>query len=281
MKIIRLSSGLGNQMFMYAFFLHIKQKYQNEEVFFDDKYFKNDQSGRKSEIEILFPNYPIKKMHFNPAGEKHFLKEVYKRVHAILYKLKYINEDEYQDNIFYAGDCYLDGYWQNLNYIYQIPKKLFLPKEEIPEELSSLKDTIQKLKDPVCIHFRRGDYFSPIYIDRFGVCTENYYNRAMNRLEKDVPTPTYVVFTDDQEWVKKNINFKYKTLFVPNYKVNSYWYIYLMSLCKHNIISNSTFSWWGAYLNNHSDQKVYGPDVWTFGSEKSLMCNNWIKIKTR
>lgn len=281
MKIIRLSSGLGNQLFMYAFFLHVKDKYKNEGIYFDDKYYQNDLSGRKPELDLLFPNYPTKKLRFNPAGEKHIVKAIYKKLYCLCNRIRHINEVDYDDTTIYAEDCYFDGYWQCHDFVKLLPKSVFFPKVKIPQEMRSFEDKILNLHHTVSIHFRRTDYFSPRYIDRFGVCTKQFYQNAMAMLEEEVQSPTYVVFSDDMEWVKSNITFRHQTIYIPNHNINSYWYIYLMSLCSHNIIANSTFSWWGAYLNNNAGQKVYGPDKWTFDSEKTLMCDNWIKVATR
>lgn len=264
-------------MFMYAFYLYIKNKY-NESVYFDDKYYKNDISNRRPELSILFPDYPVYKFHFNPAGEVGFLKKIYELKQKFLPSFNYINEINFDIDKDYVGNTYFNGYWQSEYYLNNLNLKHFSPKQDIPKEISSLKDMILSSNNSVSVHFRRKDYFSPKYIDKFGVCTTDYYQRAISYLLKKVEKAKLFVFSDDLPWVRNNIFLPPNSIYVPNYEVNSYWYIYLMSLCHYNIISNSTFSWWGAYLNKNEDKIVIGPSVWKYGEKKTLMCNNWIKI---
>lgn len=278
MKIIRLSSGLGNQMFMYAFFKHIEKKYK-EPVFFDDKFFKTDRSGRKPEISILY-NYDPYKFKFNPAGERRIKRIFYKTIRFLFPKFKYVKEKDYNDEKWYNGDVYFNGYWQTCKYADQFGKKIFLPSGEIPLVLQDIEEKIKDSNCPICIHFRRGDYFSPLYVKRYGVCSVDYYEKAIDTIESMLVNEqiTYFVFSDDINWVKKNISFTKETVYIPNHPVNSIWYIKLMSLCKHNVISNSTFSWWGAYLNSNCNKIVIGPDKWTFDKQTNPMCDNWLKI---
>ena len=77
---------------------------------------------------------------------------------------------------------------------------------------------------------------------------------------------------------KNHVSLPESTVFVPNHEISQFAYIYLMSLCKVNIISNSTFSWWGAYLNQHKNQLVIAPSRWTFTSNKTLALDSWTKI---
>lgn len=279
MKVIKLSSGLGNQLFMFAFFLYTKSKYPDEDIFFDDKYFKKDPSGRISEIDVLLPNYPTIHFKFNPAGEKGIRRHLFTLLQKWFGKFSIVNESDFNPLLTYTKDCYFSGYWQTDFFVKEISPLSFSPVKKIPEILKQYETLILQTPNSVSIHFRRTDYFSALYIDRFGVCTETYYLDAMEWLEKNVKIDIYFVFSDDLEWVRKNINFNKNVIYIPNKNVNSYWYIYLMSLCHHNIIANSTFSWWGAYLNSHNDKIVVGPDKWTFDNDETIMCKEWKKIK--
>lgn len=279
MIVIKLSSGLGNQLFMYSFYKYIENKY-GIKPFFDDKAFLNDMSGRRSEISILFPNYPKISFNFNPIGEHGVKKYLYKLKQILFPSFKFVTEEEYDDNIIYSDDVYFNGYWQTDRYVSQINRLLFEPKEEKPLFVKNIEKEIKNVSCPVAIHFRRGDYFSPKYINRYGVCTADYYKKAMCKLQSIVTQDiTFFVFSDDLDWVKNNIKFNCNYLFIPNEAINSFWYIFLMSKCHHSIISNSTFSWWGAYLNENKNKVVIGPDKWMFDSNNNIMLKEWIRIK--
>lgn len=275
---IKLSSGLGNQLFMYAFYKYIEKKY-NELPYFDDRYFEWAKIERKSELSIIFPDYPIHRFFFNPAGHRKILRNLFEFKQKIFPDYKYVFEVDYDDNILYRGNVYFSGFWQTSKYVDTLDKKLFVPQEPIPPCIQYYLRLIEKSVTPISIHFRRGDYFMPKWIGRYGVCTTNYYNNAMQALSSCEDKPkTYFVFSDDIEWVKNNIIFKDDFIIVENADVNSFWYIYLMSKCHHNIISNSTFSWWGAYLNDFENKVVIGPDKWMLDSDFDLMQPNWLKI---
>lgn len=281
MIVIRLSSGMGNQLFMYAFYLYIKKKYESEEVYFDDKYYKSDSFGRKAELSILFPDYPVWKFKFNPAGELKFRRILFGWKQRLFPSFQYVKEKDYNDNLHYKGNVYFDGYWQTEKYIHNIDISDFTPKEFLPDVLIPYANYISQATNAVSIHFRRTDYFSPKYIHRFGVCTDVYYQKAMESIESVINKPIYFVFSDDLEWVKDNIHFNAEYILIPNFDVNPFWYIHLMSKCKHHIISNSTFSWWGAFLNPYKDKMVMAPNRWLLDSNETIVLNEWNKIDVK
>lgn len=279
--VLKLSSGLGNQLFMYAFYRHLESRY-GVRPYFDDKYFMDHDNLRKPELTLLFPDYPVWRMPFNPAGEHHLKWRLYTWIQRCNPLVKRISEDAYDDCCRYQGHTlYFDGYWQTRRYVDQMDKTLLQPKEPMPDILLPWLQKIQQATCAVSLHVRRGDYFTPRYIGRFGVCHENYYHKAMAYMEQQLGNNvTYFVFSDDPEWVQQHLTFRQLCLLVDNHDVNSFWYIYLMSHCRHHIISNSTFSWWGAYLNPASDKMVVGPDQWTRDSNSTLMLDEWTKIST-
>lgn len=270
---------MGNQLFMYSFFLYIKKLY-DVEVYFDDKYYKCDRFGRKSDISILLPNYPVYRFRFNPAGERGLKRIMYEWKQKIVPTFKYINEIDFDDKLRYEGDIYLNGFWQTDKYVNEIGSDAFIPKENPPIKLLPYLSKVNEEDIPVSIHFRRTDYFSPKYVNRYGVCTTSYYIEAMDYINSLYEKAVYYVFSDDIEWVKQNIKFQRPAVYVPNFDINPYWYIYLMSRCKHQIISNSTFSWWGAYLNKSEKKVVITPDKWTLDSSETIALKEWIKIET-
>ena len=131
----------------------------------------------------------------------------------------------------------------------------------------------------VCLHIRRGDYFSPQYINTHAVCDERYYAEAVSQAKEMIENPVFFVFSNDHEsleWIKQNYSFppvdiRYVDLANPDYEE-----LRLMKACKHFIISNSTFSWWAAVLSEESSSKmVWAPKVWVKGSPCTLNMDSW------
>lgn len=130
------------------------------------------------------------------------------------------------------------------------------------------------------VHIRRGDYLSASFANGFGNCCPlDYYQRAIAMISKTVDKPLFVFFSDDMEWVKENFAGE-DCLFVSHNKgVDSWQDMYLMSLCNHNIIANSTFSWWGAWLNHHEDKMVIAPKKWWSTIENDdVVPETWMRI---
>lgn len=118
-------------------------------------------------------------------------------------------------------------------------------------------------ENTVSVHVRRGDYQSPAFIDTLGKCCDiGYYIRAIDYMKKQVDSPRFVVFSDDMEWAKSNLPLNNAIYVVHNTGADSWQDMYLMSLCKHNIIANSSFSWWGAWLNENEKKIVIAPEYW-------------------
>lgn len=135
----------------------------------------------------------------------------------------------------------------------------------------------------VSLHVRRGDYVSNLTINQFhGTCSLEYYNQAIAQIAKKVETPHFFVFSDDPEWVKSNLKIDYSITIVDHNNADkNYEDIRLMSLCKHHIIANSSFSWWGAWLCRNPNKIVIAPLKWF--NDKSinttdLIPDGWIKI---
>ena len=279
MVIIRLWGGIGNQLFQYAFGEYLREKYQIT-VQYDIDSFGNSDLLRKFELSILDSNIPINfSTHFSKfLGIKN-------RIMRFFYTLRnnFIEEDEFSEKCLFkylkSGDVYLQGYWQNAVYAnVLIKKKKYIPKGGYPKELAVLFDKIEKSQNTVALHIRRGDYFLPKNINVFGVCDANYYREAINFISGKEDSISIFVFSDDLDWVKENVELPVNTIFIPNYNISQYWYIYMMSLCKHNIISNSSFSWWGAFLNMNVNKIVISPSKWTLNSDKTIALDEWIKI---
>lgn len=258
---VKLAGGLGNYMFQMACAYAYGLKNDKKPVFTTDdsvvihKHINNYKDNVLSNIEFV-PNHKLE----NAGG--------------------------YQEPGFHYSEIpsvqnslYLNGYFQS--------EKYFKDKEDDIRKMFSYPDSYvnavkEKYKDLLSqntcsIHVRRGDYLSSP--NHHPTQNMNYYMKAIKQMPKD---SIFLIFSDDIAWCKANFpDLPEKFIFIegnPDHED-----LLLMSLCKNNIICNSTFSWWGAWLNNNPDKKVVIPSQW-FGpayahyNTNDLYCENWIKI---
>ncbi|EJR48924.1 hypothetical protein IIM_04101 [Bacillus cereus VD107] len=289
MKIIQVSSGLGNQMFQYA--LYKKISLNDNDVFLDSStsymMYKNQHNGY--ELERIFhikPRHAGKEIIDNLSDLD---SELISRIRRKLFGAKKsmyveLKEFEYDPIIFEKKETYFKGYWQNYNYFKDIEQELrkdFVFTEKLDKRNEKLANEIRN-KNSVSIHIRRGDYYlNKVYEEKFGnIANLEYYLKAINLVKKKIEDPKFYIFSDDIDWAQKNINLTNDVVYISHNQGNeSYKDMQLMSLCKHNIIANSTFSWWGAFLNNNDDKIVVAPKKWINikGLEKvELFPENWI-----
>jgi hypothetical protein len=170
------------------------------------------------------------------------------------------------------GDLVIEGYWQSERYFADIADRLrheLQPIHPPPNEVSGLLDQIAK-ENSVSLHVRRGDYIScSRAAAHFFVCDLAYYERAVAMVAERVLNPVFFVFSDDPAWVAKELRIDFPMVLAsrpqswPDYED-----LRLMSHCMHHIIANSSFSWWGAWLNPNSNKIVVAPSRW-FRVEKN------------
>ena len=131
----------------------------------------------------------------------------------------------------------------------------------------------------VSIHITRGDYLNENNLKIYGnICTLNYYNKALQIIAKKITNPIIFVFTNDIEWVRKELEIPNMVIVDCNSGKLSYWDMYLMSKCKANIVANSSFSCWGAWLNKNENRIIISPKRWLNNHEQtSTLCDNWIR----
>lgn len=279
MFIVRLWGGVGNQLFQYAFGEFLRTNYKLD-VCYDIGSFGTTDKLREFELQLIAPDLLIcDNIYFSKF--RGFINRVLRSLYSI--RNKFITEKDFSlekiSLINPQKKVYLQGYWQKEIYAKSlIDNGLYFPKKEIPKELEEVELRIKSSENSVALHVRRGDYFHPKNIDTWGVCDVCYYERALSYLQSVKGNCKIFVFSDDLEWVRNNIQITNDAFFVPNYNVSQYWYIYLMSLCGNNIISNSSFSWWGAYLNNKNDKIVISPSKWNLKTNKTLALDNWVKV---
>lgn len=149
-----------------------------------------------------------------------------------------------------------------------------MPKEKIIFPNGIMKKILEK--ESVSVHIRRGDYKSHnLLLD------DGYYLAAADMISHRINNPVWIVFSDEINYVKENYRFKGEVIYIDDsYKLKDYEQLILMSQCKHNIIANSTFSWWGAWLNQNKNKCVVAPSKW-ISSQKNIVPIDWIKIKCK
>jgi hypothetical protein len=282
MILIRLMGGLGNQMFQYAFGKKLALK-NNASIYFDTfllhDHSSDDPYSVHREFELDVFKFPVKFVSkhesekFNGRPSAHFLGKIQNRIIRSFKPLRLIIEPDraFHPEILDTPDNYcFVGSWQSYKYFEDIRSDV-IKDFEIKEELlchpnyTHYYERIKGAACPVSMQIRRGDYVSnPVYRDILGAQNIDYYKKAYFFLLKKNPDITLFVFSDEIEWCKKNIKFTDKLVFVEQEKskrgVASD--LKLMTLCFHHIISNSSFSWWGAWLGEYSNKIVCVPLNW-------------------
>jgi hypothetical protein len=181
-------------------------------------------------------------------------------------------------------DCYLSGYWQSEKYFADVAPQIRsdftfqLPMKNQNAELSKQVNHVNS----VSLHVRRGDYSSnPKTTAIHGLCSLDYYRAAIRHVSDRVEKPYFFIFSDDIGWVKDNLKMNFPCQYVDhNQGADSYNDMRLMSMCRHHIIANSSFSWWGAWLNSRAEKIVVAPKRW-FANEKNiddLLPQGWVTL---
>lgn len=287
--IIEIAGGLGNQMFQYAFYLKMKQLGYEGSLYFD----KEQQLHNGFELNKVFGldiNF-ISKAEVDKLLDKK--QDLFSKVKRKIVGNKpsfYWEHDkgyEFKPGIFkQESSVYLQGCWLSEKYFKDIEtevRRAFTFKLPDKNNLETFNQIITD-ENPVSIHIRKGDYSkSSIH---FNIDYADYLFKAVSFINQHIATPMFYVFSDDMPFAKEALK-KFETVF-PNVSFidwnkgnQSYMDMHLMSRCKHNIIANSTFSWWGAWLNTFKDKIIISPKEWFTVNEwnkNSIIPDSWTVI---
>ena len=288
MIIVNLTGGLGNQLFQYSFARYLARLNKCE--------LKLDVSSYKS---YEWHNYSLSPFNvdeiFATPEECHYFKgtglTIFQKIHRKIFNLNYLLvEDSFQFNPKYKlwnSPGYVSGYWQSEKYFKEIESELrnqFSILIPASKKNQVIIDQMQR-ENSVSLHIRRGNYVNVNHVNKIhGTCSLNYYNSAVAIISSKVTNPKFYVFSDDINWAKDNLYLNFETIFVDiNDSKTDYEDLRLMSNCKHNIIANSTFSWWGAWLNSSNNKIVVSPNIWFKDEElnsltSSLIPEEWYRI---
>ena len=287
---IRIVGGLGNQMFQYAFGRSLAEK--NHEALFLDIgwYFNIPKIDTPRTFDLSC--YDIDAETFRSDQHSPFLFHKigpFKKVFRKLSQKNILNfpglvverkSSFYFDFNNFNKKTYFDGYWQSPKYFKQIRNILleeFSPKDLTSEDLE-LAEKI-KNENAVSVHIRRGDYITNEFAkSRHLVCDREYYENALSFIKREDSSIKYYFFSDDPEWVKNEFS-DLKIEVVEGNDKRPWIDIFLMNQCKHHIIANSSFSWWGAWLSQR-DGKIIAPKKWFTNGDtmEDLIPNDWIRL---
>jgi hypothetical protein len=273
---VKLTGGLGNQMFQFAAGYSIAKR-NNVKLSLDLTRFNRRQDHVGFELQKVFDIYSkVKFLHIPVNFGFIKFKEILNNFD--------LSFDTFKEPHFHYNHKILDipkhsiinGYWQSelyfMSYAKEI-KKIYTFSNKLNKKNTLIANDINQ-NNSISIHIRRGDYLFKNN-DNHNVDLNEYYLKAIKESSKCFINPKYFIFTDDPLWVKKNFIIEYPYIVVDvNHGLNSFFDMHLMSLCKVNILANSSFSWWSAWLNNNLNKVVYAPKKWF--KDKSICTNDLI-----
>lgn len=286
MIIVKIVGGLGNQMFQYAYAkalgkrgyevkldISVFETYKLHGGYQLDKYNIDLEVSSKKENMKYYSNSLLSKVLRRVGIETS--KAVRER--SLLFDESFLNVED---------NNYIEGYFQSEKYFKSI-RDILLEQLTVKQELSNytkeIENKIQSSPNSCSIHIRRGDFVNSDNINIHGSCDLEYYEKAIEHLEEKIDSINYFVFSDDISWCKENLNLPNAVFVNSKEKRIPQEDMYLMSLCGHNIIANSSFSWWGAWLNQNKEKIVITPKRWFADDEleeqsKDIICKNWVRL---
>lgn len=288
MIVIRIWNGLGNQLFQYTYARYLSEYFKNQVILEHDRWERTRVKGEDLQTEreyalnnfdISLPSIPISEMKRWRYIEKTAIKD------KLLYRINMIgfgkNLLHYEDDMkslvakeLNYRNHYIIGQFQTLDFLQSIRHILLQEfqlkrKLNIPEWVSQILDD----KEVIAVHIRRGDYLSVQYLRSTikRIINRNYYGKAMEYMTNRITDPVFFFFSDDLQWVRKNITCVCEHFYMDELQLKDCEELVLMSRCKHHIIANSTFSFWGAWLCQNKNQIVVAPTE----MNKELLLHNW------
>ena len=297
MFIVKFWGGLGNQMFEYALFKQLEKRFPTSVIRAHIPFRPSKEYNLASYCLDNVFNIQIKECSWKTVAKlsdiypedgplPHFFNPLAGLSRCIMgHKSTYIVQDDFTCfypevyNLSPLHSYYLVGAWANYNYLTGVEEILqgdFRFDDNFSDRNKFYKEAIIN-SNSVSIHIRRGDFIK----DGCSLVHDDYYFNAIKAISERIENPSFFVFSDDHEYCNQLFNGKVRyELVTGNIGSNSYRDMQLMSLCKHNIIGNSTFSFWGAYLNKNSNKIVISPNLGVGVAEHNIpfTCPGWIKI---
>lgn len=270
MVITRITSGLGNQLFQYALARNLALR-NNTSLYIDLSYYQQDyatDTPRRFKLNHFNTDYKV----LNTSPYLYVSKSTKLLPNRTLKPLfDFVKEKQFHfdSDVLKSNASFitLDGFWQSERYFHDsadVIRNELTFKRESGKSFVAYKQEIEQADMPISVHIRRGDYVShPEFSKTFGFVGLDYYKAALSLLLERFPTAKLFIFSDDPKWVKHNLPLALPHTLVTNTGSDADLDdLQLMSLCKHHIIANSSFSWWGAWLNPSRNKVVISPTRW-------------------
>ncbi|OJI09281.1 MAG: alpha-1,2-fucosyltransferase [Candidatus Vogelbacteria bacterium CG10_big_fil_rev_8_21_14_0_10_49_38] len=286
MIITQLTGGLGNQLFQYACGRALSLS-NGDVLKLDLGNYAQENSARQYQLG----HFGIEEQIASPeeiAKVRRQLPVISRLIRAFRFRILKVEYVSFKPHLLKkTGDVYLEGYWQSEKYFSSIADTIrqdFRLKDGMGSPADRVAQEISQEKWPVSLHLRRGDYVAdPKTKALLNICSPAYYQKAIDLMLRRYPDSRFFVFSDDIEWAKANLLLPTATDFVSAPEIMDYEELILMSYCHHHIIANSSFSWWGAWLNSRTDKIVVAPLVWSRGRKskkiyKDIIPESWIRI---
>ena len=279
MRLIEMTGGLGSQMFTYAMYLGMRQQF-GDDVRIDITNLLHDHEHHGYELHKAFLLPPCE-FHTNRILKKVLVDALFR---IVLERHQHGCMDAYRKPMHWPW-IYYKGLYQNEQYFLDVENEV---REAFTFDDSKFSDRTRLClehlqRDPraVSIHVRRGNYTLPKYWPSMGqYASTAYFLNAIESMSKLMPGAHYYVFSDDLQWVRDNLPLESANFIDWNTGEDSWQDMMLMSNCRHNIISNSTFSWWAAWLNDHPDKIVMAPRQWSATQPATdLVPDSWLLIE--
>lgn len=276
MIIVCLMGGLGNQMFQYAAAKALAKKFETTFAL-DLSFLKKDPNGAYTKRNFELGTFKIEITLMPESFEIFFKYWNYKRFFNFRYLLsgyKLYKEQAFvfDENFFELGKkIYLIGIFQNEKYFSHLRNELMKDFQFRDEFLTGIKHLEKEVieNNSVSVHVRRGDYIqNQNALNYHGICSMDYYMNAMNFMKSKINNPVFYIFSDDIEYCKQTFKDK-NVVFMENQ--NAYQDMHLMKACRHHIIANSSFSWWGAWLSDYPEKMVIAPKYWLREKETRML----------
>lgn len=302
MVTVFLRGGLGNQMFQYALGLSLARENNTQLVldttYLNDRFPRREMLYRTFDLDIFnltdgvgsAPNFTT----LSKISSAVPIPGVWLGIDVVLIQLgnvfgvcsfiKEKSESQFDAHVLQAkGNILLWGRWQSEKYFsnwQDVVRNAFRFKDTLNGEAAEITKEIEE-SSSVSLHVRRGDYVNFKAVKKImGKTNTSYYGAAVGYIAQRVDHPHFFVFSDDIAWCREHIKPPFPTTYLDEATQGpkSSFHLRLMSLCKHNIIANSTFSWWGAWLNTHPDKIVIAPKRWYHNGNDDIVPEAWIKI---
>lgn len=284
MIITKIIGGLGNQLFQYAAgrcLAHLNSTTLKLDVTaFDEYKLRNfdlynlnvtSQFASEHEISNLLPPtiWARARQRLLTVNKRHYYREPYFHFHPKFHKA--------------SVNTYIKGYWQSEKYflpIRNIISEELIFKPGVIDNVLNFGRELQK-NQSVSIHIRRGDYTNPVILKMHGILSVEYYQQAIDYIRRQYENAKFYFFSDDIEWVRNNLKVENMEFISGRISKTHYEDLFLMSMCQHNIIANSSFGWWAAWLNKNPNKIVIGPKNWFNKGPKDtqdLFPPGWIRM---